>query len=47
MLLNGRVGDYSQMFIKLEANNFFSIIAQVLSYSVILFVVGSILLHLF
>ena len=37
-LLNGRVGDYSQMFFKLEANDFFSIIAQVLSYSVILFI---------
>lgn len=34
-LLNDRVGDYSQMSIKLEANNFFCIIAQVLSYSVI------------
>ena len=38
VLLNGRVGDYSQMFFKLEANDFFSIIAQVLSYSVILFI---------
>lgn len=37
-MLNDRVGDYSQMSIKLEANNFFCIIAQVLSYSVILFI---------
>lgn len=34
-LLNDRVGDYSQMSIKLETNNFFCIIAQMLSYSVI------------